>query len=240
MWDKKLLNYFFIAVLCTIGACGKIQSNRTPSESIKTGNPPIEWVARVGGVEGKNLWTLGKAELDPMDSKKFIVTKDGNELVNTDQGGVDIHTREKYGDVHVELEFMIPIDGNSGVYLMGEYEVQIWDSYGKPVILENQWLGTITATRAPEIHVEKAGGEWQTLEIDFRAPRFEASGAKIANALFEKVVLNGQVIHQNVEVKAPTPVCLTGKESAEGPLMFQGFVGPVAYRNIKILPITSH
>ena len=70
--------------------------------------------------------------------------------------------------------------------------------------------------------------------IDFQAPRFDATGKKIANAKFIKVELNGQVLHEHVEMKGPTPAGVSGKESAKGPLMFQGDHGPVAYRNIKI------
>jgi hypothetical protein len=71
--------------------------------------------------------------------------------------------------------------------------------------------------------------------IDFQAPRFEGD-KKTANARFLKVVLNGQVIHENVEMKGPTPSGVTGKEAPTGPLMFQGDHGPVAFRNIKVTP----
>jgi hypothetical protein len=59
---------------------------------------------------------------------------------------------------------------------------------------------------------------------------------KVTNARFVKVTLNDVVLHENVEMKGPTPSGVTGKEAAEGPLMFQGDHGPVAYRNIKITP----
>jgi len=73
--------------------------------------------------------------------------------------------------------------------------------------------------------------------IDFQPPRFDGAGKKIANAKFIKVELNGQTLHENVEMKGPTPSGVTGKEAAEGPIMFQGDHGPVAYRNIKIKSI---
>ena len=57
------------------------------------------------------------------------------------------------------------------------------------------------------------------------------------NAYIDKVILNGKVIQENVELPKPTPGGLTGKEKAEGPIMFQGDHGPVAYRNIKITPL---
>lgn len=73
--------------------------------------------------------------------------------------------------------------------------------------------------------------------IDFAAPKFE-DGKKVANAKFVKVEFNGTVIHENVEcTKGVTPGGLTGKEAAEGPLMFQGDHGPVAFRNIRITPV---
>jgi hypothetical protein len=202
----------------------------------KTGILPPQWVARKD-MDGKNLWTVGSAKLDPADSTRFIVSPVGEELVNTGHGGVGIYTKEEYGDVHIELEFMIPWDGNSGVYPMGKYEVQLWDSYGRPLIMANQWMGTIVATKEPDAHPEKHGGEWQTLIIDFRAPRFDEKGNKTRNALFEKVELNGVMVQENVEAPNPTPVCLQGEESETGPVLLQGFTGPVSYRSVKIEPL---
>ncbi|MEM7392981.1 MAG: family 16 glycoside hydrolase, partial [Verrucomicrobiota bacterium] len=75
---------------------------------------------------------------------------------------------------------------------------------------------------------------WQKYVIDFQAPEFDDSGKKVANAKFIKVTLNGHTLHENVEMKGPTPAGVTGREAAKGPLMFQGDHGPVAYRNIKI------
>src|SRR5438093_343659 len=86
---------------------------------------------------------------------------------------------------------------------------------------------------APKTNAAKAPGEWQKMVIEFKAPRFEGE-KKTASAKFAKVTLNGQVIHENVEMKGPTPSGITGKEAATGPLMFQGDHGPVAFRNIRI------
>ncbi|HTE19130.1 MAG TPA: DUF1080 domain-containing protein [Armatimonadota bacterium] len=83
----------------------------------------------------------------------------------------------------------------------------------------------------------KAPGEWQKFVIEFQAPRFEGD-RKVSNAKFLKVTLNGQVIHENVEMKGVTPTGVTGKEAPTGPLMFQGDHGPVSYRNIRITPRT--
>jgi hypothetical protein len=115
---------------------------------------------------------------------------------------------------------------------MGEYEIQVLDSFGKKDMTWSD-LGALYEAAAPKVNAAKAPGQWQSLAVEFIAPRFE-NGEKTANARFVKVTLNGQVIHENLEMKGPTPGGLTGKEVAEGPLMFQGDHGPVAFRNIKI------
>lgn len=160
----------------------------------------------------------------------------GSVLANLTAGGTDIYTEAKFGDVLVEVEFMIPKGSNSGVYLMGEYEVQILDSFGKPdEKLGPGDLGGIYTTAAPKKNASKKPGEWQKFVIDFQAPKFEGD-KKLVNGKFIKVTLNDVVIHENVEVTKSTGGGLTGKEVASGPLMFQGDHGPVAFRNIKITP----
>jgi hypothetical protein len=192
--------------------------------------------------EKKSKWKVypGCPLLHPDKPTEFTpdaIAKDsGPVLVNiTSGGGSDICTEEKFGNVLVELEFMVPKGSNSGIYLMGEYEVQILDSYGKPDDKLTQGdLGALYSAAAPKKNVAKKPGEWQKFVIDFQAPKFGADGKKTANAKFLKVTLNGEVLHENVEMKQQTPGGLTGKEAATGPLMFQGDHGPVAFRNIKI------
>ena len=97
-------------------------------------------------------------------------------------------------------------------------------------------IGAIYGVRPPTNPPYRAPGQWNTFRIDFQAPRFDGAGKKIASAKFIKVELNGKVIHENVEVPAPTRSALTGKERPAGPLMLQGDHGPVAYRNLRITP----
>ena len=98
-------------------------------------------------------------------------------------------------------------------------------------------MGGIYAAAAPKLNASKAPGEWQRFVIDFRAPKFDDKGMKTGNAKFVKIELNGQVIHENVELKGPTPGGLTGKEAAAGPVMYQGDHGVVSYRNLKVTPV---
>ena len=79
----------------------------------------------------------------------------------------------------------------------------------------------------------KAPGEWQSFDIVFRAPRFNADGKKTEDAKFVSVKLNGKTIHENVAAPKPTGSELPGGEKPTGPIMLQGDHGPVAFRNIR-------
>jgi hypothetical protein len=189
--------------------------------------------------EGRmSRWVVGHATLD-REPERLKVTPLGKgektakpELIQPG-GGTDLYTDQKFGDCTIEVEFMLPKGSNSGVYVMGEYEVQILDSFGKEKVGPGD-LGAIYRIAAPKENAAKKHGEWQKFVIDFRAPRFDEAGKKTANAKFVKVTLNGTLIHENVEAMGPTGGALTAKEAPTGPLMFQGDHGPVAFRNIKV------
>jgi len=193
------------------------------------------WKAK-GPIE-QSKWSVGVAAVDPDNPRQLVVKPLGDgppELVTATGHGRDIYTVGKFGDCTLELEVMVPKGSNSGIYLMGEYEVQVLDSFGKERVGPGDMGGLYGAT-APSVNASTEPGTWQKYVIEFQAPRFEAE-KKTANARFIKVTLNGKVIHENVEMKRNTPGGVTGKEAATGPLMFQGNHGPVAYRNIKITP----
>lgn len=193
------------------------------------------WVAK-----GKDFgaWVVGTAKLDPADDKKFVVEKTGAELINAQGHSFDLYSKAKYGDQILKVEVMVPKGSNSGIYLQGEYEVQVLDSFGK----ENPGpgdMGGIYNNVGPKNPKYKKAGEWQAFEIHFQAPKFDADGKKTANAKFVKVLLNGDVIHENVEVKGGTGGGVDGKEKAMGPVMFQGNHGVVAFRNLSVEPLTT-
>jgi hypothetical protein len=189
--------------------------------------------------EKKNAWHWGTHQVDSDNLVIGRPTRADNSMANLPADGKlssDLYTEAKFGNVTVELEFMVPKGSNSGIYLMGEYEVQILDSYGKPDEKLGQGdLGALYSAAKPPKNAAKKPGEWQKFVIEFQAPKFEGD-KKVANAKFIKVTLNDVVLHENVEMKQHTPGGLTGKEAATGPLMFQGDHGPVAFRNIKITP----
>lgn len=191
------------------------------------------WKLR-GDKADRSHWTVGKAAVDPAKDNQLVVDKGSGELINAKGGGVDLWSEAKFGDCTIELEVMVPRGSNSGIYVMGEYEVQVLDSWGRKKVGPGD-IGGLYGAAAPKENAARKPGEWQKFVIDFQAPKFEGK-KKVSNAKFLKITLNGTVIHENVEMKGPTPSGVTGREAPTGPIMFQGDHGPVAYRNIRITP----
>ena len=194
---------------------------------------------KLRGKPEQSHWKVGTATLDPENPACLRVAPGGNEMINDIRPGthgVDINTEEKFGDAIIELELMVPARSNSGVYAMGEYEIQVLDSFGvkKPGVGD---MGAVYSIAAPKENACLKPGEWQTLSVEYQAPKFDAAGKKTANARIVKAVLNGKLIHENVEAPRSTGGGVTGKEAPTGPLMFQGNHGAVALRKIKVTPL---
>jgi hypothetical protein len=175
----------------------------------------------------------------------------GDRMLNGRNGRTqDLITDDNFGDVELYLEFMVARKSNSGVYLQGHYEVQILDSFGVAApaygdvggIYEGFSKFTKIATNKfagspPRVNAAGRPGQWQSYLIWFRAPRFDKTGSKTANAEFLRVWHNGVLIQENVEVDEPTVSALGTPEAALGPLMLQGDHGFVAFRKIYIRPL---
>jgi len=153
----------------------------------------------------------------------------------------NIYTAETFGDLELWVEFQIPKDSNSGVYLHGLYEVQIFDSFGKAKVetsdsgsIYHRWIDNKpVGGSAAKVNAAKAPGEWQDFHIRFRAPKFDASGKKTANARFEWVRYNGQLVQENAECEGPTRSHMQLAEAPRNPVMLQGDHGPVRFRNLR-------
>jgi hypothetical protein len=171
----------------------------------------------------------------------------GGKILNGPQGRtVNLVTDQKFGDSELYLEFMIAKGSNSGVYLHGLYEVQVFDSYGstEPVTssdcggIYHRWIDNKgVGGSAPSRNASRRPGEWQSFQIWFQAPRFDGGGKKIANARFIRVLHNGLSVQANVEVDGGTRAHMEIPEAATNPIMLQGDHGPVAYRHIYVRPL---
>jgi len=171
----------------------------------------------------------------------------GDRMLNGPNGRtVNLVTDQKFGDMELYLEFMLAKGSNSGVYLHGLYEVQIFDSFAslQPVTssdcgaIYHRWIDEQgVGGSAPRVNASLPPGRWQSYQIWFQAPRFDASGKKIANAKFLRVIHNGVIVQENVVVDGGTRAHMEIPEAAENPLMLQGDHGPVAFRNIYWRPL---
>ena len=208
-----------------------------------------------GWKEPTGDWQMvGKVVQDPASEKKLAVEPGTGVIINGPKGRTrNLFTGEAFSDIAAHVEFMVPKDSNSGVYFMGRYEIQVFDSFGKKGAYPGIECGGIyqrwDASRGkgkegfeghtPRVNASRPPGEWQTFDVVFRAPRFDAAGKKIADARFVKVVHNGVVVHEDVALSGPTRGAAFGDEKPTGPLMFQGDHGPVAYRNLAVLPLRN-
>ncbi len=234
-------------VVCT-GGC----MNPRPSTAKETGTQvslpqyvkPFNGVDLSGWQEPSGDWrVVGDVSSDPLSPKAFVLTEGTDVLVNGQEGSTsNLLSEMLHGDVELNLEFMVPEASNSGVYMQGRYEVQILDSWQEyePTfgdcggIYQRYVNGKGFGGVAPRINAALPPGSWQRFDITFRAPRFDEQGQKVANARFVKVIHNGVVIHENVEVTGPTRAASFDDEHSWGPIMLQGDHGPVAYRNIVV------
>lgn len=167
----------------------------------------------------------------------------GDRIVNGKTGKTaDLVTDEKFGDFELWIEFMLAKGGNSGVFLHGLYEIQIFDSYGSTATMTVGDCGGIygydgaLGGRPPLFNAARPPGEWQSLRIWFQAPRFDASGKKTANARVLRVMLNDVVVQHDFDLERPAQLSTRRPEAATNPIMLQGDHGPVAFRNIYIRP----
>jgi len=169
----------------------------------------------------------------------------GDRLINGKTGKTtDLVTDEKFGDCELYLEFMVPKGSNSGVFLHGLYEVQIFDSFGYAGPLMVGDNGGIYSQpdghggSPPLTNASRPPGEWQSFHIWFQAPRFDAQGKKAVNARVLRVLLNDTLVQREFELAGPTGSHKGDVvEAAQNPLMLQGDHGPVAFRNIYIRPL---
>jgi len=162
--------------------------------------------------------------------------------------GHGITTKDSFGDCQFHVEWATPSKvsgsgqgrGNSGVYLMERYEVQILDSYGNKTYFDGQ-AGSIYKQRPPMVNVCRKPGEWQTYDIIFNAPHFDAAGHLVKPG-YVTVLQNGVLVQKHMQLlggtfyeKAPSYQAHPPKAPLE--LQFHG--NPVRFRNIWIREIAE-
>jgi hypothetical protein len=169
--------------------------------------------------------------------------------VLTVAGGTgDIETVQGFGDVQLHLEWRTPAvvegegqgRGNSGVFLQKRYEVQILDSFDNRTYANGQ-AASIYKQSSPLANASRGPGEWQTYDIVFRAPRFDADGGVTRPATMT-VLHNGVLAQDHFVLDGPTVYIGQAAYEPHGgaePLMLQDHGNPVSFRNIWVRPLTT-
>jgi hypothetical protein len=158
----------------------------------------------------------------------------------------DIITKQPFGDMQLHVEFREPAPpvgedqdrGNSGVIIMGLYEIQVLDSYQSKTYPDGQ-SGAVYGQYPPLVNVSRPPGQWQTYEIIFHAPRFDDSG-KLLRPAHVTVLQNGVLVQDNVEIHGPTATGEPYKaHTAKLPLELQDHNHPVRFRNVWVRELSD-
>lgn len=212
---------------------GEIPPPKDEPRVIDPGPPPSDAIVLFGG---KDLLQWSGEKNGPA---KWEI-KDGVATVN---GTGSISTKQEFGDCQLHVEWATPEKvegegqgrGNSGILLQGRYEVQVLDSYINKTYYHGQ-AGSIYKQYAPLVNACRKPGEWQTYDIIFHAPKFDADG-KLEKPGTVTVLQNGVLVQDNVEIKGSTGPSGAPKYRAhplKQSLVLQDHHNPVRYRNIWI------
>lgn len=194
-----------------------------------------------GSEESSKNWTSTKGE----PSKWKLV--DGA-MESVPRGGY-LQSKEQFGSCKLHIEFASPSvakgsgqgRGNSGVFLMGQYEIQVLDSYENETYPDGQ-CGALYGRAKPLVNACRKPGEWQTYDITFHRPLFNEKGEVTRKAKFH-VVHNGELIHDNVELtggtgwRGPHSISEYKKHGDKGPIQMQDHGNPVKFRNIWVVEL---
>jgi hypothetical protein len=173
--------------------------------------------------------------------------QDNAVVIQPDKEPSGMATKQAFGDVQLHIEFRTPAKvegesqgrGNSGVFFMGLYELQVLDSWKNPTYVNGQ-AGSVYKQHPPLVNASRAPGEWQTYDAVFIAPRFAADGSLTSPARLT-AFHNGVLIQHDVVLSGPTEYRGQPKYKAHAaklPLLLQDHHNPVAYRNIWIRELT--
>ena len=244
----KIRLSLFLVLIAFLGGC---KNSATPEPQPGVSTLPLNQITlsdlSAFSPTTSNWQITGTVVSDYQKDQDLSLLDGSGVLVNkqTDGSNDNIFTIWEHGDLELDLEFMMPRSSNSGIYLQGRYEIQLLDSW----MIENpshsdcggiyqRWNDEADEGsegyegHAPAINACKAPGLWQHLYVKFTAPVFDSLGNKLSDARFDKVLLNGMLIHENVSLSGPTRASVSGNEVARAPLMIQGDHGNVAFRNI--------
>jgi hypothetical protein len=211
-----------------------------PKPPVVTSEPPSDAIVLF---DGKSLAAWQSADSAGRPARWLV--KDGYMEVAAGTGNV--MTRRAFGSVQLHIEWQAPLPakgqgqdrGNSGVFLMSHYEIQVLDSYHNDTYADGQ-AGAIYGQTPPLVNASRPPGVWQTYDIVFHRPVFAPDGSVVQPARVT-VFHNGVLIHDNVAITGWTAhnrVATYQPHADRLPLMLQDHAHPVRYRNIWVRELT--
>jgi hypothetical protein len=245
----KPLAFALLAATATLSALGLV---RVIADEYKSG---LIWkepkVIDPGPPSDKSVPTPSDAVV-LFDGKNLDAWHGGNrwkiadDVATANDGGIT--TKQNFGDVQFHVEWATPEKvegsgqgrGNSGVYFMGNYEVQILDSYKNETYFDGQ-AASIYKQHPPLVNVCRKPGEWQTYDIFFKAPKFDKDG-KVTKPAYLTVMHNGFCVQNNFELSGTTAWDAAPKYTAHPdklPISIQFHGNPVKFRNIWVRDLTD-
>ena len=233
------LHLTFLAFVALVAVAADRKPDATP---VFNGEDLSGWT--VTDKDRAALWSVAQTvQLDPKNPKALAPSgqpQDGKGVLVAqlkDFQGTNLVSDRKFGDCTIRLEFLLPKEGNTGLFLMGLYELQLTDSFGLAADkMQEGDMGGIPFYKKPLTNASGKPGEWQTCEVTFRAPRFDAAGKKTAPARIVRAAINGKTVQENLDLPEPTGGGLDAPESPTGPVLLQGNEGPAAFRNVTVTP----
>ena len=200
------------------------------------GAPPSDATVLFGGTD-LSAWRAG-------DGPAKWTVEGGQMIVN---GTGPITTREEFGDMQLHVEFATPAEvegdsqqrGNSGVFLMGRYEIQVLDSFDNQTYPDGQ-ASAMYGQYPPQVNASRGPGQWQAYDIFFQAPRFEGETLKSPGVV--TVIHNGVLVQHAREFLGATAhrtLATYHAHPEKGPIQLQDHGNPVRYRNIWVRPIDA-
>jgi len=210
------------------------------------GAPPSDAIVLFDGRDLSKWAQAGKgADAGKLVDPKWPV-RNGYFEVAPETG--ELRTRESFGDVQLHVEWSEPPDvtgtsqgrGNSGVFLMSLYEIQVLDAYNNPTYADGQ-AAAIYGQWPPLVNAARKPGDWQTYDIVFEAPKFD--GDELVKPAYQTVFWNGVMVHLHKELMGPMIYRQVAKytpHAAELPISLQDHHNPVRYRNIWVRRLAGY
>ena len=224
----------------TIPTVRSLRSSRpvTFSNESTPGKPPSDAVVLFDGKDDLSAWRDTKGQPASWSVENGVMV----------EGHGDVYSRQEFGDAQIHVEFCEPTPprgrgqerGNSGVFLQGQYELQVLDSYQSPTYPDGQ-AGAVYGQQPPLVNASRPPGEWQTYDIVFTVARYAEDGTLTTPAC-ETVFFNGVLVQNHVALIGPTVHAALAKPThlpPTGPLRLQDHHNAVRFRNIWVRPLVS-